>query len=137
MLWGTSDIWESTRDYGAVWDGTTGGKLTASIPWCLWQKQHSQAAAAAARSAAIPRACLHEQCLWLKHECQNVIRLLSATYPGPFGTHSASKNRPNRGKEYSLKIAAPPGLELTPGQVPTMALQGDFSSILLHFPTLK
>lgn len=87
------------------------GKLTAPLPCCLWQSQHSQdAAAAAARSAAISRVCLHEQCLWLEHEHQNVISPLSATYPGPFGTHSASKNSPSRGKEYSPKIAPPLGL---------------------------
>lgn len=89
--------------------GTAGGKLTAPLPCCLQQGQSVQDAAAA-RSAAIPRVCLREQCLWLEHKHQNVICPLSATYPGPFGTHSASKNSPSRGKEYIPKITPPLGL---------------------------
>lgn len=109
MLQGTADAWESSKDHGPTQSGTPVGKLTALLPCCLQQGQHSQDATAA-RSAAIPRVCLREQFLWLEHLHQNVISPLSATYLGPFGTHSASKNSLSRGKEYIPKIAPPLGL---------------------------
>lgn len=89
-------------------------------------------------SAAIPRLCLCAQCLWLQHERQNVIGPLSAMYPGPFGTHTASKNSPSRGKKYIPKIALP--FRLTSTRLYTwssaiMALQGDGSSTPLCLPT--
>lgn len=51
----------------------------------------------------IPRVCLREQCLWLEHKHQNVIGPLSATYLGPFGTYSASKNSLAEKKNTFLK----------------------------------
>lgn len=109
MLQGTADTCESTGHHGAAWGGTARGELPAPLPCCLQQGQYSQDGAAA-RNGAIPKICLRKQCLWLEHERQNVIGPLSATYPGPFGTHSVSKNSPSRGKEYIPKIAPPLGL---------------------------
>ena len=109
LLRGTADAWESTRDHGALRGSTAGRKLTAPLPCCPRQGLSAQAAAATG-SPAVPRVCLRQRCLWLLHKCQNVIGLLSATYPSPFGTHSASKNSPSRGKEYVPKIAPPLGL---------------------------
>lgn len=51
----------------------------------------------------IPRVCLREQCLWLEHKGQNVTGALSATYLGPFGTYSASKNSLAEKKNTFLK----------------------------------
>lgn len=136
LLRGTADTRERTKDRGAVQGGTARGKLTASLPRCLWQGQSGQDAAAAG-SAAIARVCLCEQCLWLEHECRNVIGPLSATYPGPFGTHSASKNRPSRGKEYIPKIAPPLGLASAGADTWSSAHRGFAGRFQAYSPALS
>lgn len=107
------------------------------MPRCLQQGQRSQDASAAAGSAAVPRVCLRKQCLWLEHKRQNVISPLSATYPGPFGTHSASKNSPSRGKEYIPKIALPLGLASSGADTWSSAHCGFAGRFQVYYPALS
>lgn len=60
---------------------------------------------------------------------------LSTPYPGPFGTHSASRNSPGRGKGNIPKIALP--FNPTPGRVPIVAPRGGGSAVSLGSPTPK